>query len=112
MQWAEGASMKSFFIGIWVKIKMFLNFFGLIDDKGQLSRTNLLVYIFTLKFAVVPMESASVHDMAMALAALGVYMGKKVVSAYVDGKSAQSDSTTSDVMDRLRMLGDPEAEED
>lgn len=104
--------MKAFFLKIWNFIKSFLSFFGLIDEKQQLSRTNLLVYIFTLKFAFIPMQSASINDMALALGALGAYMGKKVISAYVDGKSAQSGSDTSDFTDRLRMLGESETEED
>jgi len=102
--------MKNFFIKTWIYIKSLLNFFGLIDAEGQLSRTNLLVYIFTLKFAVVPMETSSIHEMALALATLGVYMGKKVITAYVEGKKAASDSTTQDVMDKLRNLGTPEDE--
>lgn len=95
--------MKSFFIKIWACIKSVLGFFGLIDDKGELSRTNLLIYIFTLKFAFVPMETASVNDLALALAAMGVYMGKKVVSAYAE--KSKLDVTPSDVIDKLKALG-------
>jgi len=100
--------MKNLVMKIWGYLKSVLNFFGLIDGNGQLSRTNLLVYIFTMKFAFVPMQTASIHDMAMAMAALGVYMGKKVLTAYIDGKSSKSDAVTGDVMDKLRSLGQPE----
>ena len=100
--------MKNFFLTIWKHIKSVLNFFGLIDAQGQLSRTNLLVYIFTLKFAFVPMETSSIHEMALALTALGVYMGKKVLTAYVEGKKVTSDVATQDVIDKLRNLGTSE----
>ena len=100
--------MKTFFMKIWEYITTALNFFGLIDEKGQLSRTTLLVYIFTMKFAVVPMESATIHDMALALAALGVYMGKKVISAYTESAKAKTDTATQDVIDKLRVLGESE----
>lgn len=85
-----------FIKSLWSKIKGFLNFFGLIDDLGCLSRTNLLVYIFTFKFAFVPMESAGIQEIAMALGAMGIYMGKKVVSAYEKKKSAPVTTSEDD----------------
>lgn len=97
--------MKSLLLKIWSPFKTVLDFFGLIDEKSQLSRTNLLVYIFTMKFAFVPMESASIHDMALALAALGVYMGKKVVNAYTEGARVKADLANSDVLDKLHSMG-------
>ncbi len=100
--------MKAFFINIWNLIKAFLKFFGLIDEQGQLSRTNILVYVFTVKFAFVPMETASIHDMALALGALGVYMGKKVVNAYVEGKKATS--VSSDIINKINTLNIAEEE--
>lgn len=102
--------MKSFFIKSWRYITKILNFFGLIDEKGQLSRTNLLVYIFTMKFAFVPMQTASINDLALALAALGVYMGKKVVNAFVDSAKAKVEGTPSDVIDKIKALGIQEDE--
>jgi hypothetical protein len=68
--------IKNFFYSI-------LKFFGLIDTKNELSRTNLLVYIFCYKLAAVPLETASIEQMATALAAamgaMGVYVAKKVI---------------------------------
>lgn len=100
--------MKAVFTKIWGHIKSFLNFFGLIDEKKQLSRTTLLVYIFTIKFAFVPMETASIQDLALAMSALGVYMGKKVVNAYVEGAKAKAEIASSDVLAKLKTLGEPE----
>ena len=92
---------------IWKKIKQFLEFFGLIDDNGQLSRTNLLIYIFTIKFAVVPMQSASMNDLAMALGAMGIYMGKKVLSTYIEAKAIQmpQPEVDADVLERMKSGG-------
>jgi len=70
----------------------------MIDAEGSLSRTNLLIYIFTIKFAFVPMAEASINDLALALAAMGVYMGKKVVSAY-ENKRKEKESGKSNIVD-------------
>ena len=71
-----------------LKSKLFaiLKFFGLLDSGGELSRTNVLLWIFVGRFAVTPIQSASIADMAMALSAMGLYMGKKIVSAYAEKK--------------------------
>jgi len=68
------------------KIKKALSFLRILDETGQLSITNILVVTFAVKFAFVPMQSASIQDMALALAAMGVYVGKKAINGIVEAK--------------------------
>jgi hypothetical protein len=92
---------------IWVKILAVLGFFRLVDENNVVSITNLLIYIFAFKFAYAPMESTSLQDMALALAAMGVYVGKKVVNAYADGKKQ---TLPSDLMDKMKGFIDEEGD--
>ena len=84
---------------LWKKVLAVLGFFRLVDENKVVSITNLLIYIFAFKFAYAPMESTNLQDMALALAAMGVYVGKKVVNAYADGKKS---SLPSDLMDKMK----------
>ena len=84
------------------KIFKALGFLRITDEKNQLSITNILVMIFAIKFAMVPMEAATVMDMAMALAAMGVYMGKKVVTGMLEAKK---NVVPQEVMDKIKSMG-------
>lgn len=48
-----------------------LGFFGLIDDKRQLSRTTALLYLFAYKFASVPLAVSNITELVGAVVALG-----------------------------------------
>ncbi len=98
---------KRFFTWVWSGIKAFLSFFGLIDAKGELSRTNLILYIFTVKFAFVPLQAAGIGEIAMAMASLGLYVGKKVLDSKAEArKETQAQSEMSDILDNVRSTGD------
>jgi len=86
-----------------IKKKVFsvLSFFRVIDENEVLSITNLLVMTFAIKFAMVPLESASILDMAMALAAMGVYMGKKAVSAIIESKK---NVVPAEIVEKLKAM--------
>lgn len=86
-----------------MKNKLFkmLAFLRIVDEKGQLSITNIMVMTFAIKFAMVPMESASIQDMAMALSAMGIYMGKKAVTAYTETKTQQ---LPDDLMEKIHNM--------
>jgi len=92
-------AVKSVASKFWKQVIAVLKFLGLIDGEGSLSRTNLLIYIFTFKFAFVPMADASIHEIALALAAMGVYMGKKVVGAYENKNTTQEVSIVESAED-------------
>jgi len=84
------------------KIFATLTFLRLLDENKVLSITNILVIIFAIKFALVPLESASITDIAMALSAMGVYMGKKVVNGMIEAKK---NAVPSDIVEKLKKLG-------
>jgi len=88
-----------------VKKKLFsvLSFFRIIDENKVLSITNLLVMTFAIKFAMVPLESASILDMAMALSAMGVYMGKKVVTGIIEAKK---NAVPKEIVDKLKNMSE------
>ena len=91
--------IKDFFFNI-------LKFFGLIDAKQELSRTNLLVYIFTYKLATVPLETASIEQMATALVAalgaMGVYVAKKVIERKKEPEADQS--LSKELLNKLELM--------
>jgi hypothetical protein len=82
-------------------IKSFLYFCGLMDDSGQLSRTNLFMYAFIFKFISTPMNAASTNDVIMALAASGLYMGKKLVTKKSGGEDITEEIVTSPSVESL-----------
>ena len=94
--------IKRTFKSIWTGVKAVLTFFGLIDSKGELSRTNLILYIFTIKFAFVPLQAAGIAELAMAMGSLGLYLGKKVL----ENRKASVSSEPSDVLDVVRKTTD------
>lgn len=68
----------------------FLGFFGLLDEKRELSRTTIILYIFVYKFANVPLATSSINELVGALVALGgvggamgLYAWKKKIAANV-----------------------------
>lgn len=87
-----------------LKEKLFnvMAFFRIIDENKLLSITNLLVMTFAVKFAMVPLAEASIMDMAMALAAMGVYMGKKVVTGMIEAKK---NVVPAEIMEKLQSMG-------
>jgi hypothetical protein len=89
-----------------IKEKLFrlLTFLGLIDS-GELSRTNVLLWIFVGRFAMTPIQSASIADMAMALSAMGLYMGKKVVNAYIETKTPPANVIPPELVEKLNSNG-------
>jgi len=58
-----------------------------------------------MKFAFVSMETASINDLALAIGALGVYMGKKVVNAYTEGVKTKSGLVNDDILNKLHDMG-------
>jgi hypothetical protein len=93
--------MKKFYL---TYIKPFLSFLRLIDENGELSITNILVIIFAFKLAFAPMEETNIQQMALALAAIGVYASKRIVSKVA---SAKKDSgVAKDIVDKLKHFVD------
>lgn len=84
-------------------IKWFLNFLRITDETGILSITNMLVYIFAIKYAMAPVQASSIQDMALALGAMGIYMGKKVVSTIAQGKAP---SVADDVLNKIKDMAE------
>lgn len=98
--------MKQFYL---TYIKPVLKFLRLIDEQGELSITNILVIIFAFKFAYAPMEETSVQDMALALTAMGVYIGKKAIKEIA---AAKKDSVvTQEVVAKLKEFANMDTEE-
>lgn len=96
--------IKNFFYTIF-------KFLGLLDTKKELSRTNLIIYVFIYKLAMVPLESASVEQMATALVAalgaMGVYVAKKVIEGKKEIATVNNTPTTlpTELMDKLKTMG-------
>ena len=84
-------------------IKWLLNFLRITDEQGVLSITNMLVYIFAVKYAMAPVATASIGDMAMALSAMGVYLGKKVITGVTQAKAPD---ITSDVVNKIKDMAE------
>jgi hypothetical protein len=86
------------------KLAATLGFFRLTDENNQLSITNILVFIFCFKFAVVQMETVGIKEMALALCAMGVYVGKKTITGIVDVK--KSNLLPEELVDKLKDMGE------
>ena len=84
-------------------IKWLLNFLRITDESGVLSITNMLVYTFAVKYAMTPVEAAAVGDMAMALSAMGVYLGKKVITGVTQAKTPD---IASDVINKIKDMAE------
>lgn len=98
--------MKKFYL---TYIKPVLKFLRLIDEQGELSITNILVIIFAFKFAYAPMEETSIQDTALALTAMGVYIGKKAIYKIADAK--KDSVVTQEVVTKLKEFANIDTEE-
>ena len=84
-------------------IKWLLNFLRVTDESGVLSITNMLVYIFAIKYAMAPVQASSIQDMALALGAMGIYMGKKVITGVTQAKAP---SVADDVINKIKDMAE------
>lgn len=102
--------MKNFFKNLYIiYIKPILKFCRLIDEQGDLSITNILIIIFAFKFAYAPMEVTSIQDMALALAAMGVYAGKHAITKITEAK--KHTAVTQEVITKLKEFANIDMEE-
>lgn len=79
-----------------------LGFFGLIDEKRQLSRTTAMLYIFTYKFATVPLAISNISELVGAVVALGGVGG--AIGLYAWKKNIESKAATvgADLIDAIK----------
>jgi len=79
-----------------------LDFFGLIDEKRQLSRTNVLLYIFCYKFMTTPLVATNITELVGAIVALGGVGGAMGLYAYKKKLISNAEPIVDSVMDKLR----------
>lgn len=79
-----------------------LGFFGLLDDKRELSRTTAMLYIFTYKFATVPLAISSINELLGAVVALGGVGGAMGLYAWKKKTAAGAAVVGAELIDAIK----------
>lgn len=91
--------MKKFYLKY---IKPFLSFIRLIDKNGELSITNLVIIIFTFKFAITPMETFSIESIVPVIGAMGMYYGKRYINHKENTQAENDTKVTDDIINKMK----------
>lgn len=101
--------MKSIGYGIKVICKFIrkvfftvMGFFGLIDEHRNLSRTNIILYIATYRFATIPLEVASIQQLIAAIIALTGLGGAAGLYAFKKSLTSKAGEITADVINKIK----------
>lgn len=103
--------IKSFFRGLKRMFFSFLGFFGLVDDHRSLSRTNVILYIFVYKFAMVPLATSNINEMVGAVIALGGVGGAMGLYAFKKNVATKAPQISDAVMNNIRTAGEDQTKE-
>jgi len=85
-------------------IKRVSEFLRLVDEQGQLSLTNITVYV--VLFKIYQTENVSLLDAGALLVALLGYNGKKVLKYFNDKKQVLAADEANEIKQRLKELHD------
>lgn len=79
-----------------------LGFFGFLDEKRQLSRTNILLYVFAYKFMMTPLVATNITELAGAIIALGGVGGAMGLYAHKKNIISKAEPIVDSVMEKIK----------